>query len=225
MATFERGSIQSPEVRRAALQERLSSFQRAVTEGVVVDETQDAEIKFTRTLTPDKLPKALKALLFVTGATSQNLRLEYAFAQGVNWEMPGIFSVKWDTQVENDVGFEGWPRDIKSIVVYVSEGKNKDWQVEFNTDDGRSYVEFDESTHLLKSERPQLFARLKVNNEILKSPDYRLELQEELVSLLDPALSSATLSYRQKEEDKREAEIEGMAEELMVGAREILGKE
>jgi hypothetical protein len=84
MTIFERDPTQSPEARIIALQGRLASFQRAVTEGVVADENQDAEIKFTRTLTPDQLPKVLKALLFVTGATPKNLTLEYAFAQGIN---------------------------------------------------------------------------------------------------------------------------------------------
>lgn len=156
---IEGQSRNNPEARRAALQERLNSFHQAVTKDVVVDETQDAEIKFVRTLTTDQLPRVLRALLSVAGATSQNLRLEYAFAQGVNWKMPGIFFVKWDAQVENDGkaqkdqddnidiagrSFEGSRSDIKSIVVYVSEGKGKDWEVEFDTNDSRSYVEFDE---------------------------------------------------------------------------------
>jgi hypothetical protein len=208
------------------LQGRLASFQRSVTESVVADENQDVEIKFTRTLTPDQLPKVLKALLFVTGATPKNLTLKYAFGQGINWEMKGIFSVKWDDRVENDGKtqkdqFKDWPRDIESIVVYVSEGK--DWEVEFDTNDKGDYsVELDENDRsLLKYESPQLLARLEASNKILTDQDYRVRLQEELVSLLDPNDPCATLDIR----DIRTVEIERMVRGLIAGARKILGKE
>ena len=227
MTIFERDPTQSPEARIIVLQGRLASFERSVTESVVADENQDAEIKFTRTLTPDQLPKVLKALLFVTGATPKNLTLKYAFGQGINWEMKGIFSVKWDDRVENDGKtqkdqFKDWPRDIESIVVYVSEGK--DWGVEFETKDKGDYFveEFDKKDQsLLKYNSPQLLARLEASSKILTDQDYRVRLQEELVSLLDPNDQCATLDIR----DIRTVEIERMVRELIAGAKEILGKE
>lgn len=213
MAISEGNPRNNPEARRAALHERLNSFQEKVTEGFVVDETEEAHITFTRNLTPEQLPKRLKALLFVVGATSKDLKLEYGFTQKVDSQSSGLASISWDTNVDNNSKIyeeevdvrtargrlESWRSDIKSIAVSASESRN--WEVKFWTNNRGSYVEFDEKDQSFKSRNPSLFARLKAAHDLLNAKDGNFQLQEEIVSLLDINAESSNLKVFKKELD------------------------
>ncbi len=228
----------NPEARRIALKERLSSFHQAVTETVVLDETQEAQITFARTLTAVQRPKTLGDLLFVIRPTSQSVRLEYVFSQRLNHPTQGNFSIRWETNEETGKAHgdsddnirtpsrsKRLPIDIKAISISVSEKWG--WVVKFLTDDRESYVEFDERNHWLKSTNPQLFSSLAVAHEILTDKDRKLKLQEELVSLLDPTAPSVNLSvgiyespsHRQKRQDER---VEALISEQVRALRDLI---
>lgn len=232
----------NPEARRVALQERLGSFHEEAGRNVSVDETEGAQITFSRHLTGEQLPKTLKAVLFVIGFAPQEIKLSHTFWKNGNGNQDSdIFRVQWE-QEETDrktsedqhndpttarAIFGNWRSGIQSVSISVSG--NKEW-VKFITDDQGSYVEYDEK-FFIKSTNPELFASLKVAHGILADENRKVTLQEDLVSLLDPADPSVTVStvkkesssYRRKQADQEtEGRVRELEERLRKAAQQIL---
>jgi len=250
MQLHEARTINSPEARRAALQQRLDSFQQeAITvKNVVVGESEEASITYTRGLIPNQLPRRLKALLYVAGATSKDLKIEYGFRQTADSQSSGLAFISWNTNVGNDnkiyedeeaagpitarIRFESWRSDIKSMCV--SLDGNDDRDVTFSTNDSGGSINFKGADRFLMYKHPELFARLTVAHDLLNTTDAKLQLKEAIVSLLDINAPLSNVSFfkkeldshrNQREEQQRDEALRNRVRVLKSFADKILGEE